>query len=139
MIADYNTMPRMFWFCNSQYFDHKLPNPKYGILHTFKQLGRFQYLNGWKGKPNKHMTILMSDYYDFDEETFRSVMVHEMIHYCLLLNGTDTKVCHGEAFKAKAQEFNEKYGLNIPITYDITNIPNSPHAPKRTWWRCFHF
>ena len=73
-------MPRMFWYCNRQYFDHKLPNPKYGILHTFKQLGRFQYLKGWKGKPNKHMTILMSDYFDFDEETFRSVMVHEMIH-----------------------------------------------------------
>ena len=41
--------------------------------------------------------------------------------------------------KEACKQFNEKYGLNIPITYDITNIPNSPHAPKRTWWRCFHF
>ena len=30
---------------------------------------------------------LMSDYFDFDEETFRNIMVHEMIHCYLYLNG----------------------------------------------------
>jgi len=39
-------------------------------------------------------------------------------------------------FMAMAQELNQKYGLNITTTFDASNTPNSPHAPKRTWWRC---
>ena len=138
MIADYNTMPEMFWYCNREYFDHKLPTPKYGILHSFRTLGRFEWLRGWRGNPPTRMKILMSDYFDFPEETFKNIMVHEMIHYNLLINGKDNKVSHGSDFKAMAQALNQKYGLNITPTYDASSIPNSPNAPKRTWWRCFH-
>lgn len=137
MIADYNTMPQMFWYCNHQYFDRKLSSPKYGIIHSFRTLGLFEF-NKKKGKADKNKKILISDYYDLDEESFRNIMVHEMIHYYLLMNGTKDKKDHGDDFKAMAQELNQKYGLNITITFDTTNIPNSPHAPKRTWWRCFH-
>ena len=39
-------------------------------------------------------------------------------------------------FMAMAQELSQKYGLNITTTFDASNIPNTPNAPKRTWWRC---
>ena len=50
MIADFNNMPHMFWLCNRQYFDHKLPTPKFGILHSFCKLARFEY-DRRKGNP----------------------------------------------------------------------------------------
>lgn len=91
MIADYNTMPRMFWECNRLYFDHQLRTPKFGLMHSYRTLGKFAYQWGEKKKPVKkrYMVILMSDYFDFDEETFRSIMVHEMIHYYLYLNNSN--------------------------------------------------
>ena len=135
MIADYNTMPEMFWECNRLYFDHQLPTPRYGILHSFSILGRFEWLRGWQGKPPTRMTILMSDYFDFPEDIFKNIMAHEMIHFYLLLNGKDNKASHGSDFKAMAQALNQKYGLNITTTYDASEIPNSPNAHKRTWWR----
>ena len=138
MIADLNTMPHMFWYCNRQYFDHKLPTPKWGIMHTYRKLGRFEYLRNEKGKKHRHIKILMSDYFDFDEATFMNVMVHEMIHYYLLLFGKGDKNAHGEEFLALAQQLNEKYGLNITLHYDASKIRSAPDAPKRTWWRCFH-
>lgn len=148
MIADYNTMPHMFWECNQMYFNHQLQTPKFGLIHTYRNLGKFEYRWGEKKKPVKkrHMMILMSDYFDFDEDTFRNIMVHEMIHYYLYLNSTSDcstfssflrvmglkNSDHGPEFMAIAELLNQKYGLNISITYDASNIPSAPNAPKRT-------
>ena len=69
-----------------------------------------------------YMVILMSDFFDFDEETLRNIMVHEMIHYYLYLNNPrDCSVfrrflrffsfkdyCHGPEFMAMAQKLNEQ-------------------------------
>ena len=144
MIADYNTMPEMFWECNQQYFGHRLRTPKFGLMHSYRYLGRFEHRWGEKNKPVKkrHMVILMSDYFDFDEETFRSIMVHEMIHYYLYLN--DSSECsvfgrflrlfgfknsdHGPEFMEMAQKLNKQYGLNITKTYDASSIPLAPNA-----------
>ena len=147
MVADLNNMPDMFWECNRLYFDHRLRTPKFGLMHTYRNLGRFEYRWGEKKKPVKkrYMAILMSDYFDFDEETFRNIMVHEMIHYHLLFNGTDDCSTfgfllrffgfrgsdHGPEFMAMAESLNQKYGLNITKTYDASNIPSAPNAPKR--------
>lgn len=146
MIADYNTMPHMFWECNRLYFGRQLRKPQFGLMHTFRYLGKFEYRWGEKKKPVKkrYMAILMSDFFDFDEETFRNIMVHEMIHYYLYLNGTsDCSVFsrflrffgfnssdHGPEFMAMAQKLNEQYGLNITKTCDASSIPLAPNAPK---------
>ena len=143
MIADYNTMPHMFWECNRLYFGHQLRKPQFGLMHTFRYLGKFEYRWGERKKPVKkrYMAILMSDFFDFDEETFRNIMVHEMIHYYLYLNGTsDCSVFsrflrfvgfknsdHGPEFMAMAQKLNEQYGLNITKTCDASSIPLAPH------------
>lgn len=146
MIADLNNMPHMFWECNRLYFNHKLPTPKFDVMHTYRKLGKFAYRWGEKKKPFKKrfMVILMSDYFDFDEETFRNIMVHEMIHYHLYLNDPDDcsvfRRClrffsfkdysHGPKFMVMAQKLNEQYGLNITVTYDASSIPLAPNAPK---------
>ena len=138
----------MFWECNQMYFNHQLQTPKFGLIHTYRNLGKFEYRWGEKKKPVKkrHMVILMSDYFDFDEDTFRNIMVHEMIHYYLYLNSTSDcstfssflrvmgikNSDHGPEFMAIAELLNQKYGLNISITYDASNIPSAPNAPKHT-------
>ena len=137
MIADYNTMPRMFWECNRLYFDHSLPTPKFGLMKKLNRLARFEYFKNNKGKaPIKRQTILFSEYYDFDEETFRNLMVHEMIHYYLAWNRINTKKDHGKEFMEIAQDLNVKYGLNVTKTLDASSFQRTEQAPKaKGFWQ----
>ena len=137
MIADYNTMPRIFWECNRLYFDQSLPTPRFGIMKKLNTLARFEYKNNKKGKaPIKRQIILFSEYYDFDEETFKNLMVHEMIHYYLAWNGVKTKLDHGKEFMAIANELNEKYGLNVTKTLDASSFTRTEQAPKaKSFWQ----
>ena len=137
MIAHYNNMPKMFWECNKLYFGHSLPTPKFGLMKKLNTLARFEYNKNKKGKaPIKRQTILFSEYYDFDEETFRNLMVHEMIHYYLAWNRVKTRKDHGKEFMKIANELNEKYGLNIPPKIDASSFKRTEKAPKTTgFWQ----
>ena len=137
MIADYNTMPRIFWECNRLYFDQSLPTPRFGMMKKLNTLARFEYQNNKKGKaPIKRQIILFSEYYDFDEETFKNLMVHEMIHYYLAWNGVKTELDHGKEFMAIANDLNEKYGLNVTKTLDASSFTRTEQAPKaKSFWQ----
>ncbi len=128
--ADYTTMPRMFDECNLKYFNHSLPRPKYGLMQKKHVLGRFE-CNMDKGKkhPIKWQKISFSECYDYTEEEFRNLMVHEMIHYYLAWNGIDTKCSHGKDFIKMAEEMNTKYGLNITKNIDSSTYHRNEKEP----------
>jgi predicted SprT family Zn-dependent metalloprotease len=101
------------------------------MMKKLNTLARFEYQNNKKGKaPIKRQIILFSEYYDFDEETFKNLMVHEMIHYYLAWNGVKTELDHGKEFMAIANELNEKYGLNVTKTLDASSFIRREQAPK---------
>ena len=131
MIADYNTMPMMFWECNDKYFGHSLPTPKFGLMKKLNLLARFEYYPGKRGKhPIKRQRIMFSEYYDFDEETFRNMMVHEMIHYYIAWNRIKDNRFHGKEFMKMANEMKAKYGLNITKTIDASTFKLTEKAPQ---------
>ena len=127
MIADYNNMPRVYSECRKKYFkDYQvLPTPHFGITDKKNYLGRFV---GYKNRKNNakhpitHQIISISADYDYDEEMFENLMVHEMIHYYLAYYGIDKKASHGKEFKRMMNEINEKYGLDIQIKYDSSKF-----------------
>ena len=133
MIATFTTMPQMFWDCNDKYFNRSLPAPKYGLIKKLNTLARFEFWPAKKGRhPIKNQRIQFSEYYDFDEETFRDIMAHELIHYWLAWNGVKTRRDHGKEFMAKATELNTKYGLHITKTIDTSTLKRTPNAPTFT-------
>ena len=134
MIADWNTMPRMFNECNKLYFNRSLPEPKYGIIHKTSILARFEFYRNKKNtkKTISYQTIKFSDCYDFTEEQFRNLMVHEMIHYYLAWNNIKEFKDHGKKFMAMASEINEKYNLNVTKKIDTSSYVLTEDAPKHT-------
>lgn len=106
-------------------------------MKKLNRLARFEYFKNTKGKAHiKRQTILFSEYYDFDEETFRDIMVHEMIHYYLAWNRVKTKKYHGKEFMEIANGLNEKYGLNITKTLDASSFKRTEQAPKtKGFWQ----
>lgn len=118
MKADVNTLTNMFWDCNRKYFDNSLPTPYIELFDRPNIVARFEYrINGKKAKkPIGNQIIYFSKTYEFDENTMRDVMVHEMIHYYTAWNRIKDNGSHGRQFWHIAKEFNERYGLNVSST-----------------------
>lgn len=128
MIADLNTIPKVFSECNKKYFNHELKTPRFGVLHSFNTCAKFGYRKGTKNP--KLATISISDYYDYNEDEFESLMVHEMIHYYLAFTGKDTKVTHGTKFMEMAERLNNEYGLKVDKKVDASKFKRTENAPK---------
>lgn len=132
MVADFNTMSRMFSECNKKYFDRKLPTPEFGLINKINIIARFEYRKN-KGKnkikkPLEYKKIFFSDCYDFDEKDFIEIMVHEMIHYYLAWNNIKDRDSHGKKFMEIASELNKKYNLNITKTKDASSFKKTENA-----------
>jgi len=133
MIANWNTMPQMFNECNKKYINGTLPSPKYGLMNKLNVLARFEYNKNKKGKnPIKWQEIKFSDCYDFPENSFRDLMVHELIHYYIAWNGIKDNKEHGKEFMRIANELNTKYNLNVTQKVDASSFPRTEKAPKYT-------
>jgi hypothetical protein len=133
MIADINTMSRMFKECNEKYFDGSLPKPGFQLINKLNTLARFVYNKDKKGKhPIKWQVVKFTDCYDFPEEDFREIMVHELIHYYIAWNGIKDNKDHGREFMRIANEINEKYGLNVTKTKDASSFKRTENAPDFT-------
>lgn len=132
MKADFNTMPRVYRECNNKYFDHSLPTPKFGLFNKKNTFAEFSWNWDKKNKkcPIKNQKIMFTDCYDFDERDFIDIMVHEMIHYYIALNGIKDNNDHGNEFQRIMNELNEKYGLNVEIKKNASSFKKTENAPK---------
>ena len=125
MIADYNTMLRMFRECNKMYFNKSLPTPKFVLMNKPNTLARFEFNRNKKGKHSiKWQKIIFSDCYDFPEDVFRNLMVHELLHYFIAWNGIRDKKDHRKEFMKIDNELNET------VKYDSTSFPRTEKASQ---------
>jgi len=123
---------------NYLYFNNELPTPEFGIMHGCRTLGYFSVQRDAPiGLTEK---IEISDFYDYTEEEFRDVLVHEMVHYYLYYTGEDTRIRHGKAFKRMATWLNNEYDLNITKYIDISHMKACDDAPwlSRILFRYFY-
>lgn len=118
VIAEHNILGRFFTY-NDEYFGGVLPFPKIKVKHSFRVLGYFSCEYD-EDDEMFNQTIEISDNYDYTDEQFRDILVHEMIHYYLAYMGIDPQCNHGSEFRKMASEFNSKYGMNITSEIDLT-------------------
>ncbi|WP_288318009.1 SprT-like domain-containing protein [Xylanibacter caecicola] len=112
------------WFdeFNREYFHSSLPVPKFVIGNARTQLGAMAYK--WKSvmgrKEYYGYTIRISNYYDADEKQFKNVLLHEMIHYYIVIKGIKDTSSHGVVFRRIMNEMNAR-GWNITVRTDTRN------------------
>ena len=141
MVANLDNMLIAFNECNRIYFEGKLPIPMFDLLHSFRTCGYFHcdYEYVWFSKKLFNFCISMTDYYDFTQNQFVDIMVHEMIHYYLAYYGIDKSCSHGREFKKMAKQLNQTYGLNITKTLDILQYKRREGTPRFTYWLVKNF
>ena len=121
MIVEEFDIEKKFVDYNELYFECELPFPNIKIIHSYKNLGictcKFDDYDNIT-----EVTIGISDNYDFTEEQFDDVLLHEMIHYYLAWTKQDVRLTHKNEFKSMMKLFNELYGTNISIKTNVTNF-----------------
>ena len=135
MVADHDNILDTFNLCNMEFFEGKLLFPQFGLLHSYRTCGFFEYTKGgWFDKTLYDPKISITDYYDFTEKQFRDILCHEMIHYYLAYFGEDRGCHHGKKFKNMANRLNRKYGLHITPYLDLSQYKRRDGAPKLSYW-----
>ncbi len=135
MVANIDNMRATFIKCNNTYFEGKLPEPSFALVHSYNTCAYFHYsYDRWFGSKFYDPIIQFTDYYDFTEKMFVDLMCHEMIHYYLAYYGIDRKVRHGKEFNEMANRLNKKYRLHITEEYDKSTLKRSADAPLLKYW-----
>jgi predicted SprT family Zn-dependent metalloprotease len=76
----------------------------------------------------------MTYYFDFTEEMYQNVLVHEMIHYYIAYNKIEDNEDHGVEFMKLAESLNRKYGLSITKKIDASSFKRNEKASKISWF-----
>lgn len=135
MVANHDNMLDTFNLCNMEFFEGKLLFPQFGLLHSYRTCGFFEYTKGgWFDRTLYDPMISITDYYDFTERQFRDILCHEMIHYYLAYFGEDWGCHHGKKFKNMADRLNRKYGLHITPYLNLSQYKRRDGAPKLSYW-----
>lgn len=108
------------WFgkFNRQYFDGKLPCPLLKVGRSKTRLGCYSYksVRKWGRLVKEDQTITLSRYYDFSEQEYKNVLLHEMIHYVIDYTRLKDTSPHGVIFRGMMARLNRE-GWDIRISH----------------------
>ena len=87
MIVTIEWMEEWFRRFDQEYFGGKLPVPELGLTHAKTRLGQLAYKRAsrWGRTKLYDFKLSMSTYYDMTDKQAKSVLLHEMIHYIIML------------------------------------------------------
>lgn len=104
-------------------FDGQLPTPPIRLGRSRRVLGCVNYKQrkGIDGKLETFGYVLrISTCFHLAESDKDDVILHEMIHYYILLNGIRDTSKHGQVFRRMMNDINQKYGRHITISHRST-------------------
>lgn len=71
---------------------------------------------------------------DLPEQVVEDTIIHEMIHYFILVNGLNDTSAHGRIFRAIMGSINDTYGRNITISHKADAAQRESAAAVRRRW-----
>ena len=138
MIATIPFLESRFKAFNDAYFGGALPPVTLRLSRAVRSLGTCAY------KKRKHMfgrdeyygfSIRISTRFDLPENELEDILLHEMIHYEILVGQRRDTSAHGRLFRARMQEINERYGRHITISHRSGAPSPAVVADAKPTWR----
>lgn len=119
MLPTVQLLRQWFGVFSPLYFGGCLPEPRLALSKSRTRLGsmscrRVRTLTGWRATG---FSIHISVYYDCDERTYQTVLLHEMIHYYIAYKQLKDQSAHGPLFRSIMQRINND-GWHITISTD---------------------
>jgi SprT-like family. len=121
MTASLETVQEMFGRFNEMCFARELPPVPIKIVKARTFLGKvtFTCRRGLFGIPGRRENLVMriSSSFDLTQRELEDVVLHEMIHYCIIWKDIHDTSTHGKVFRSMMDRINEEYGRNITVRH----------------------
>ena len=72
---------------------------------------------------------------DLEKREVEDIIIHEMIHYYIGLNGMADTSAHGRVFRQMMSGINERFGRHIRISHRLTSEQNEQLCGTKKRWR----
>lgn len=125
---------RMFGEFNALIFGGRLPEVPFEISAAKGALGKCVYRATMAPDGRRRYSdfkIRISAAVEMDRELLEDVVIHEMIHYFILIHNLEDTSPHGEIFKALMRSINDTYGRHIAISHRNTPEETARAADSR--------
>lgn len=123
MIATLAFLEKRFETFNNDYFGAALPAVPLKLSHAVRSLGACTFKKRRKlfgGLEYYDFCIRISTRFDLPENELEDILLHEMIHYEILVNQQRDTSAHGRLFRERMKEINETYGRHITVSHRLT-------------------
>ena len=124
---------------NGMCFGGALPRIPIKLSNARSFVGRLQYrpVRDWLGRivRREDFVLRISTRFDLPENELEDILLHEMIHYEILVGQRRDTSAHGRLFRARMQEINERYGRHITISHRSGAPSPAVVADAKPTWR----
>lgn len=103
---------------NTKFFCDELAMPRFKITNSIFYVGKFKY--DYIGQNDSNITIEINGRYNYTMYQLLSVLIHEMIHYHLSVNGINSSN-HGKEFMEVANTLNLTDEFHVTKKIDLSN------------------
>ena len=120
MIPDLAFIQRTYDKFNSLCFEGALPPIPFRLTSARTFLGKIAYKvkrSIFIGPKITDCRMRISTSFDLPEAEWEDVIIHEMIHYHILVNGIRDTSTHGQVFRRMMDDINSKYGRHITVRH----------------------
>lgn len=138
MIATLPFLEDRFKAFNALCFNGALPPVPLRLSRAVRTLGTCAY------RKRKHLfgrteydgfAIRISTRYDLPEAELEDVLLHEMIHYEILVSQQQDTSAHGRLFRARMKEINERFGRHITVSHRAGALQPVKAVSSKPVWR----
>ena len=120
MIATLPFLEKRFETFNHACFGGALPPVPLKLSRAVRSLGSCTYKKRrplFRKMEYYDFCIHVSTRYDLPEEELEDILLHEMIHYEILVNQRQDTSAHGRLFRARMEEINRDFGRHISVSH----------------------
>lgn len=139
MTASIDYIKERFDYFNRLIFAGRLPAVRIALTDASSFLGKC--VSKMRRLPDgtaEHydIEIRISTRHDLPPEVIDDTVIHEMIHYFIVVNGLKDTSSHGDIFKAIMRSINAAHGRHITISHrqrDVAGAAQPPTDSRRKW------
>ena len=138
MIATHAFLDSRFETFNTLCFGGALPPVPLKLGRSVRTLGSCTYRKKqhlFRPTENYGFAIRISTRYDLPEAELEDVLLHEMIHYEILVNQRRDTSAHGRLFRARMKEINERFGRHITVSHRAAALQPVQAVDAAPVWR----
>lgn len=130
MTPDIQYTRRKFQEFNALMFANRLPEPKFSLSDARSYVGQCHYAVHRQSDGSRRYSdfeLRMSRSFDLPEHVVEDTIIHEMIHYFILVNGLHDSAPHGNIFKSIMLSINNSYNRRITVTHRERHDGHAAH------------